>query len=110
MQAWVSCSGGWSTACDPHALGGAQCGEQRGPNREHISTDSTRPRFVHSTEKTYQAPTTFCWQMKAHRRMNNTGSNKASRHPRIDPNKTKNTSKQQHMDASTPPTKTVNKQ
>ena len=31
MQAWVSCSGGRTTACDPHALGGDQCGEQRGP-------------------------------------------------------------------------------
>ena len=27
MQAWVS--GRRTTACDPHALGGDQCGEQR---------------------------------------------------------------------------------
>ena len=31
MQAWVSCSGGRTTACDPHALCGDQCGEQRAP-------------------------------------------------------------------------------
>ena len=30
MQAWVSCSGCRTPAFDPHALGGAQCGEQRG--------------------------------------------------------------------------------
>ena len=38
MQAWVSCSGGRTTACDPHALGGDQCGEQRGPDLEHSTT------------------------------------------------------------------------
>ena len=33
IQAWVSCSGrggGRATACDPHAVGGDQCGEQHG--------------------------------------------------------------------------------
>ena len=38
VQAWVSCSGGRTTACDPHPLGGAQCGEQRGPGLEHSAT------------------------------------------------------------------------
>ena len=28
----VSCSGSRTTACDPHAVGGAQCGEQRRPS------------------------------------------------------------------------------
>ena len=31
MQAWVWCSVRRRTACDPHALGGDQCGEQRAP-------------------------------------------------------------------------------
>ena len=35
MQAWVPCYGGRTTACYPHALGGAQDGEQRGPDFEH---------------------------------------------------------------------------
>ena len=26
------------TACDPHALGGDQCGEQRGPDLKHSTT------------------------------------------------------------------------
>ena len=38
MQAWVSCSGGRTPACDPHALGGEQCGEQRGPDLKHSRT------------------------------------------------------------------------
>ena len=38
MQAWVSCSGGRTTACDLHALGGAQRGEQRGPDLKHSET------------------------------------------------------------------------
>ena len=32
----VSCSGGRPTTCAPHALGGAQCGEQRRPDLKHI--------------------------------------------------------------------------
>ena len=32
----VSCSGGRPTTCDPHTLGGAQCGEQRRPDIKHI--------------------------------------------------------------------------
>ena len=39
MQAWVSCSGSRTTACDPLALGGDQCGEQRGPNIKHNTTN-----------------------------------------------------------------------
>ena len=35
MQAWVSCSGDRTTSCEPHALGGDQCGEQRGPDLQH---------------------------------------------------------------------------
>ena len=38
MLALVSCSGGRTTACDPHALGGDHCGEQRGPDLEHSTT------------------------------------------------------------------------
>ena len=33
-----SCSVGRRTACDPQALGGAQCGEQRGPDHKHRET------------------------------------------------------------------------
>ena len=29
MQAWFTCSGGRTSACDPHALGEDQCCEQR---------------------------------------------------------------------------------
>ena len=38
MQAWASCSGGWTSACDPQALGGGQFGEQRGADLEHSTT------------------------------------------------------------------------
>ena len=38
MQAWVSCSWGRTTVCDPHALGSSQCGEQRGPDLKHSET------------------------------------------------------------------------
>ena len=41
MQAWVSCSGVRTTACDPHALGGDQCGEQRGPELKYSTTTVT---------------------------------------------------------------------
>ena len=48
----VSCSGRRTTAVDPRALGGAQCGEQRGPDLEHSganmwtgSTTTTTPRL-----------------------------------------------------------------
>ena len=34
-QALVSCSGGRTTACDPHTFGGDPCGEQRGPGLKH---------------------------------------------------------------------------
>ena len=34
----LSCSGGRTTACGPHALGGAQCGEQREPDFKHSET------------------------------------------------------------------------
>ena len=44
-QAWVSCSRGRITACDPHALRGDQCGEQRGPDLKH-STDQCRVTCV----------------------------------------------------------------
>ena len=40
MQAWVSCSVGRTTACDPRALGGDQCGEQRSPNLKHSGTET----------------------------------------------------------------------
>ena len=36
---------GRTTACDPHALGGAQCGEQRGPDLKHINPWSGSTRF-----------------------------------------------------------------
>ena len=38
MQTWVSCSGCLTIACDPHAQGGAECGEQRTPDIEHSDT------------------------------------------------------------------------
>ena len=36
---------GRATACDPHALGGDQCGEQRGPDLGY-STTTRRERLV----------------------------------------------------------------
>ena len=47
MQAWVSCSGGRTTACDP-ALCGARYGEQGGPDLQQNTTmlaggDAWRP-------------------------------------------------------------------
>ena len=38
MQAWSLALGGWATALDAPALGDAQCGEQRGPDLQHIRT------------------------------------------------------------------------
>ena len=43
MQAWVSCSESGTLVCDPHALGGDQCGEQRGPDLKQSTT--TRGTF-----------------------------------------------------------------
>ena len=37
MKAWVSSSGS-RTTCDPHALSGDQCGEQRGPDLQGSET------------------------------------------------------------------------
>ena len=34
-EGFVCRSGGRTTACEPHALGGAQCGEQRGSDMKH---------------------------------------------------------------------------
>ena len=33
-------SEGRTSACDPHAVGGVQCGEQRGPDLKHCETKS----------------------------------------------------------------------
>ena len=38
LQAWVSGSGGRTTACDPHTLGGDLGGDQRGPDLKHSTT------------------------------------------------------------------------
>ena len=58
MKAWVSCSGSPTTVCVPHALGGAQCVEQRAPDLQHSMVEgetssianagggSTRVRFA----------------------------------------------------------------
>ena len=46
MQAWVSTLLGRSTACDPHALVGDQCGEQRGPDLMHKTTTPSSSRLV----------------------------------------------------------------
>ena len=48
LQAWVSRSGGRTPACDPHALGGAQCGEQRRPDLKHIKTTRRAMAASHS--------------------------------------------------------------
>ena len=40
--AWVSYSGSRRTACDPHALGGPLCGEQRGPDDKNSTTQHAR--------------------------------------------------------------------
>ena len=37
----VSCAGSRPTACDPHALGGSQCGDQRRPDLEHSELKNT---------------------------------------------------------------------
>ena len=43
MQAWVSCSGGRTTACDPHAFGGDPCGQHRASYYlKHSTTTATR--------------------------------------------------------------------
>ena len=42
MQVWVSCSEGRTTAREPHALGGDQCGEQRGPDLEKSRKNGTK--------------------------------------------------------------------
>ena len=41
MQAWVSCCGSRTTACDPRALGGDQCGERRGPDLKHSTKQNS---------------------------------------------------------------------
>ena len=129
MQAWVSCSEVWSTACDPDALGAAECGE----HRKHISTDSTRPCFVHTTknissadhvfladegtptheqhrnQQSIKAPEDRPKQNKKHLeattygRVNPTNENRqqAVKHPNMDQTREKRISKQQHMAAST---------
>ena len=38
FETHVSCSGGRPATCDPHAQGGAQCGEQRRSDLKHINT------------------------------------------------------------------------
>ena len=48
MQAWVSCSGGRTTACDLHALGGNHCGEQRGSDLKHSTTFHHQQRLRES--------------------------------------------------------------
>ena len=37
---------GRTTACEPHALGGDQCGERRGPDLEHCTTHNISARAV----------------------------------------------------------------
>ena len=44
MQAWVSCSMGRTTACDLHALGCDQCGEERSPDLKHSAFVGRRLR------------------------------------------------------------------
>ena len=43
MQAWVSCTGGRTVACDSHALGCDQCGEQPDPDLKHSTPTSRSP-------------------------------------------------------------------
>ena len=66
MQAWNS--GGRTTACDPHALGGDQCGERRGPDLEHCTTHNISARAVGG----YGMPVTMCepipWSYGQHNR------------------------------------------
>ena len=42
MQASVSCSGGRRTTRDPHAMGGDQRGEHRGPDLKHSRAQQRR--------------------------------------------------------------------
>ena len=49
MQAWVTSSGGRTTVCDPHGLGGDQCGEQLGPDLDTFfvkKTSRSIPAFL----------------------------------------------------------------
>ena len=43
-RTWVSCSGGRNTACGPLDSGGAQPGEQRGPDIKHSDTKTKAKR------------------------------------------------------------------
>ena len=54
MQALVSCSGGRTTACNPHSVGGDQCGEPR-PHAQHHNNDNTDGVTVMAERR----PTTF---------------------------------------------------
>ena len=49
MQAWVSCSGGRTFACDLHALGGDQCCEQCVPDLLYIITTSLSTQRARET-------------------------------------------------------------
>ena len=60
MQAWVSCFGCRRTACDPQALGGAQCGEQRGPDHKHSETVKLKDAWRRQGKKTVEGTDTAC--------------------------------------------------
>ena len=47
MQASVSCFRRRTTACDLHVLGGAQCGEPRGPDLQHSETKTCEDVLTH---------------------------------------------------------------
>ena len=61
MQAWVSCSEGRTTACGPHALGGARCGE-RGTVREHSETNRQSDGVARMAAATPERDATLDWK------------------------------------------------
>ena len=51
-----SCSEGRTTACDPHALGGDQCGDQRGSHLEHNSAAAKQAHTLSSGSRCNPTP------------------------------------------------------
>ena len=60
MQAWVSCSGGELPVIHPHALGGAQCGEQLGPDLQGIDGKGMIPKRGWGMKKSNVRAVSLC--------------------------------------------------
>ena len=51
FETCVSCSGCGLSTCDPHALGGAQCGEQRRPTESTSNTQTDPHECIFDVER-----------------------------------------------------------